>query len=164
MSARSFQDPNFPADMARVLPFIGNKFDFSQLAAGVNDIGTMTAPPTNVFVVNGAWYNRTAWTVGGGTTTGLDLQMGDAGVDDQLLEEGDLVGMAAGIWSTLGAVPTKFGQWTLETAYAPIVTFTATGGATELNDVDAGEGVACMFYARLPDGAKLWTLCNAATF
>lgn len=164
MAYRSFQDPNFPDGMARILPFVGNRFSFDMLAAGVNDIGTMTAPPANSLIVSGAWFNRAAWTVGGGTTTGLDVQMGDAGTDDELLEEGDLVGVAAGVWTTLGAVPTKYGQWTLETAYAPIVTFTATGGGTELNDVDAGEGVACLFFAELPDGAKLWDLCDDATF
>lgn len=164
MSVRSFQDPNFPSGMGRILPFVGNTFAYTQLASGVNDIGTMTAPPANSLIISGAWYNKTAWTVGGGTTTGLDVQMGDAANDDELLEELDLVGVSAGIWSTLGAVPTKYGQFTLETAYAPIVTFTATGGGTELDHVDAGEGVGCMFYAQLPDGAKLWDLCSAASF
>jgi hypothetical protein len=150
--------------MARILPFVGNTFLFSQLEAGVNDIGTMTAPPANSLIISGAWYNETAWTVGGGTTTGLDVQLGDAANDDELLEELDLVGVAADLWSTLGAVPTKYGQWTLETAYVPVVTFTATGGGTELDDVDAGQGAMCMFYAHLPEGATVFSVAAAATF
>lgn len=165
MSLSSFQSPRFAPDMARILPFVGNTFAFSQLGSGASDVGTMTPPPTNSLLISGGWFNRTVWTAGGGDTTGLTVELGDAGDPNELLVAGDVVALAASVWSTLGAVPTKYGQFTLEaTAYAPIVTFTPTGGSTELDHIDAGEGVMAMFYARLPDGAKLWALCDAATF
>jgi hypothetical protein len=165
MSVRSFQDPNFPQGMDRILPFVGGIVSYDQFESGSSDIATLPSPPANSLLISGAWYNDVPFTVGGGDSTALGLTLGDAGSANEILATANLVGMAASVWSTLGAVPTKYGQFTLEaTAYVPIATFTATGGTPNVTHADAGRGAACLFYAQLPDGAKLMSMLPAAKF
>lgn len=159
---KSFQSPSFAPDMARILPFVGSKFSFSQLGSGATDIGTMQAPPTNIMILDASWYNKTVWTAGGGDTTGLTGAMGIASNTDLYLEEAQIDLLAAGVWSPLGGLVKASMVFTA--APAPVMEFVPTGGSTELDHIDAGEGIGCLFYARLPDGAKLWDLCSAASF
>ena len=112
----------------------------------------------NAIPLDAYWFNRTAWTVGGGDSTSLSVMVGDAGNADEVMAATALVGAAAPAWlQTAGAGATSRGTHVLEAAaYAPQVLFTAAGGTPDTSDADAGEGVAVLFYRTLPAGEQLW--------
>lgn len=155
--------------------------------------------PTNSIPLDSYFYNKTAWTVGGGTSTALSVQIGDAGNTDECMGETPLVGASADLWlatrtngawaisnvttdrdadadappgdavladliGTLLVDLTGLAQSSRMTgvveasAYAPIATFTASGGTPDAGHADAGEGIAVVYYHALPSGSKLWEL------
>lgn len=89
---------------------------WSQLATGV----LQSAVPARVIII-GAHANVITAFAGGGNT-GVVLKLGDAGNDDELIEDVSI--MATGIKPRSGAYTLN----TYEAAYAPIVTVTTTTG------------------------------------
>lgn len=158
----SFKSPNgkWAADDVRwVLPFLAEKVAYTQLGSGASDTFETATLPPNVYPLVASFGVVAAWTVGGGDTTGLTLDIGDAGNPDELFDAANLVGVSANTW--LGAVDTDAvhrGLFNLEaTAYQPLLTFTPTGGSTELDHVDAGTGIVLIHYIGLPSVSALYT-------
>lgn len=122
---------------------------FGDLGSGATDAIALSGFPANALILGAAIEVDDAWTVGGGDTTGLTAELGDAGVTDEQLAALDLVGVSAG-WAAHapGSKSSRF-----ESAWSPEVLFTATGGSTELDHVDAGALTVHIWYA-LPNLAS----------
>jgi len=123
--------------------------DFSDLGSGATDAISITGFPANAIPIAAAVEVDTAFTVGGGDTTGLTLQIGDAGDPDGKLAALDLVGVAAGWTAHAPGVEHP----SFEKAWSPEALFTATGGSTELDHVDAGALTVHIWYV-LPNLAS----------
>lgn len=126
---------------------------YTDLGSGATDTIAFDPLPTFSIPLFAGAQVTTAWTVGGGNTTGLTLQIGDAVDPDELRAAGNLVGLSAGhiAVATMANGANHFVPDIEIAAYAPELLFTATGGDTELDHVDAGALTACVWFIAIPE-------------
>jgi hypothetical protein len=86
------------------------------------------------------------------------MSIGDAGSVAQAMAAVELVGVSAGAW-IVGAQPTA--PLPEVAAYVPIATLVPQGaGSEDLDDINAGEWLAVLFFMHLPSGGVLWDLAT----
>jgi hypothetical protein len=112
------------------------RVQFSDLGSGATDAIAFAGYPTGNILVGVAIEVDTAFTAGGGDTTGLTVVLGINGGDtNRAAESVDLITLGTGfnVW------PRGVGVGALNGAGTWELLFTATGGSTELDHIDAGD-------------------------
>lgn len=108
-------------------------------AGGATCTFTLLGFPLNVIIKRAYLEGVTAITFGG-TTTGVQIKVGDTADDDELLANGAVTSLAVGAYSQAGGLGVKPGM-ALETDYVTAglkATGTATGGAATFAEITAG--------------------------
>lgn len=133
-------------------PYVRLAFSFADLGSGATDTLAFPTLPAGSIPLHAEIEITEGWTAGGGNTTGMTLQIGDAADPDELRTAGNVVGVAAGLVadSVMGRGADHFNGNCEITPYACIITATATGGDTELDHIDAGAAVARLYYKGVP--------------
>lgn len=121
----------------KMKPTASQQVDFADLGSGATDTIAFSGVPTGDILIGVAIEIDTVWTADGGDTTGLTVTLGINGGDtDRAAESVDLITLTnAGIniWPAGTALGEVLGTGTWE------LLFTATGGSTELDHIDAGD-------------------------